>query len=273
VNTDDAAPAQNYTSIEIRCYFVRQRNALLVRGQFTDLFVDYYLHLADHGLKLTDLQDGTLKEGLVGLTLHLASRPWNEFHSWNVHFEEPLVNLFVCGDNTTSKIVGRAFGGNRRDDGLNLFLAQVQKKGMAEPRTSTVDFEAKSVFPAVERFYQQSEQRIVRIFEVGEEDFIMISAQPQCDTEWLESLAIEDIRELDRKEELSLLEQRTYHFECGCSARRVCAAIAPHLKEGPDEFFGDQEVLAIQCTRCGVEHRISKEQFEAYLQGREQRQA
>ena len=41
----DVPPADTASLLEVRCYFVRHRNALLVRANFSPLFVDYYLHL------------------------------------------------------------------------------------------------------------------------------------------------------------------------------------------------------------------------------------
>lgn len=45
VNTADAG-------LEVRTYFVRHRNVLLARASFSDLFVDYYLHLGAHQVQV-----------------------------------------------------------------------------------------------------------------------------------------------------------------------------------------------------------------------------
>ena len=37
--------------VELRSYFVRKRNALLVRGRFSPMYLDYYLHLMQHGIR------------------------------------------------------------------------------------------------------------------------------------------------------------------------------------------------------------------------------
>ena len=51
--------------IQIRCYFVRERNALLVRGEFSSLYTDYYLHLMQHQIRYEEPQDNLLKDGLA----------------------------------------------------------------------------------------------------------------------------------------------------------------------------------------------------------------
>src|SRR5262245_6868758 len=104
-NTDDAGT-------EVRTWFVRGRNVLLARGSFTDLYVDYYLHLADQALKPAEAHDSLFKRALAAFTLHAASRPRNELLAWTINIQEPLVNLFLGGDNGTGTVVGRVFTEN-----------------------------------------------------------------------------------------------------------------------------------------------------------------
>jgi molecular chaperone Hsp33 len=205
-----------------------------------------------------------LKEGLAALTLHCASRPWNESWAWTIHFAEPLLNLFVTGDNRRGMIVGQLFTENVKADGRGRFLADmVRERG--EPRRSVVEFEGAEVLPAVEHFYAQSEQRPARIFRHGPEDFVMISAQPQCDVAWLEALDDAAVRTLDQAETLSLLEQRRYRWECGCSQERMFAVLGPMMRSNPGELFGEEEVLRISCPRCGARHVVTREALEAYV--------
>ena len=44
-------PAES--GLEIRTQFVRNRNALVARADFGEMFVDYYLHLSTQGIKLS----------------------------------------------------------------------------------------------------------------------------------------------------------------------------------------------------------------------------
>jgi molecular chaperone Hsp33 len=263
IPADDSA-AEGPTDVELRVYFVRKRNALLVRGVFSDLFMDYYLHCADLKVQLTPELDAMMKEALVSFTMHLASRPWSERHAWTVNFQTPLANFFVTGDNQGARVAGRCFTENVRVADRGMFHAVVQKAN--EPlRQSAIDFSGASFFGAVEEFYARSEQRRARFFEHSEEDYVFLSAQPQCDTAWLESLTAEDVRRLDQTEELSLLEQRKYHWECGCSPEKLYAALMPQVSGGLDAFFEGAEVLRAMCPRCGRRYNIDREQFEAWI--------
>ena len=84
------------------------------------------------------------------------------------------------------------------------------------------------------------------------------------DEAWLSSLTEDDVRALDQKETLSLLEQRHYIWECGCSVERLYPILAKLSREGLQDAFGDDEVITLQCPRCGARYRAAKEQFEAW---------
>jgi molecular chaperone Hsp33 len=259
--TEDTAPPDG---LEVRTYFVRGRNALIARADFSELYVDYYLHQGQHGYSHLPSHDGMIKEALAAQTLHCASRPWNESWAWTIHFEDPLLNLFVTGDNRRGAVVGQVFTENVKQKGHNLFLADVVREG-GEPRRSAVEFAGSELFRAVEHYYSQSEQRPARYFQRGAEDFVLVSAQPQCDLDWFEKLDEQTVAELDERETLSLLEQRIYRWQCGCSEVRMLAVLAPIMRSDAESLFGDEPLLRIGCPRCGAKHTITREALEAYV--------
>jgi molecular chaperone Hsp33 len=250
--------------IEVRTYFVRDRNALVARADFGELYVDYYLHQGQHGYQHKPEYDGMLKEMLAAMTLHCASRPWNETSAWTVHFQNPLINLFVTGNNQLGTVVGQIFTEEIKDTGRNLFHADVVR-GQDQPRRSAVDFQGCEPFRAVEHYYTQSEQRPVRYFRFNHEDVVMISAQPGCDLWWLESLTDESIQKLDSVEVLSLLEKRNYRWECGCTQERMLAVLEPIMRTDPEGLFGDDPLIRMSCPRCGAKHTITRETMEAFV--------
>lgn len=254
------------TGLEVRSYFVRGRNALVTRADFGDLYVDYYLHQGQHGYQHNPTHDGLLKQALAAITLHAASRPWNESSAWTIHLCNPLLNLFVAGDNRLGTVVGQLFTENVKDDTRQLFVADIVSERTGS-RRSAVEFEGSDVFRAVEHYYQQSEQRLARFFQHGPEDFVFVSAQPQCDLAWLEKLDDASILTLDQTEELSLLEKRNYRWECGCSQSRMFALLASVMRTDPDGLFGTDSTIRISCPRCGARHTITREALEAYVTG------
>lgn len=259
-----ADESKDTTDLEVRSYFIRGRNALLTRADFGELYVEYYLHQGQHGYQHEPAHDGLLKQALAAVTLHAASRPWNESAAWTIHLQDPLLNLFVTGDNRRGAIVGQLFTENVKEDGPQLFIADVVRE-RAESRRSAVEFTGSDIFGAVEQYYARSEQRIGRYFQHGPEDFVFVSAQPQCDLAWLEQLDDAAILTLDETEELSLLERRNYRWECGCTQARMFAVLASVMKTDPEGLFGDDPVLKISCPRCGARHTVTREALEAYV--------
>lgn len=255
---------QTTESLQVRSYFVRERNALLTRADFGALYVDYYLHQGQYGYHHAPGHDGMLKEALAALTLHCAARPWNEAWAWTIHFQEPLLNLFVAGDNRRGLIIGQIFTENVKDDGRNLFCADLVR-ARADSRRSTIEFTASEPFSIVEEYYAQSEQRPARYFRHGPEDFVMITAQPGCDLTWLRALTDGRVRALDQTETLSLLEERSYRWGCGCSQERMFTILAPIMRGDPADLFGEEDLLRMSCPRCGALHLVTRESMEAYL--------
>jgi molecular chaperone Hsp33 len=251
--------------LEVRSYFVRGRNALVARADFGELYVDYYLHQGQHFYQHAPQHDQMMKEALGALTLHCASRPRLEVSAWTIHFQEPLLNLFATGNNRIGTVVGQVFTENVKDKGHNLFLADTVV-GEGTPRRSAVEFEGTDPFRAAERYYAQSEQRPARYFRLGPEEFLMVSAQPGCDLAWLEGLTDESVKTLETDEELTLLEQRYYRWECGCTQARMLEVLAPIMRTDPEGLFGEDAAIRISCPRCGARHTVTRETLEAYVE-------
>jgi molecular chaperone Hsp33 len=81
-------PVEEFTKVE--SIFIRKRNALMVRGQFTPIFTDYYLHLMENKLRHKQQLDTIIKDKLAFLTLHLVARPWAETIAWTVSLRAPM---------------------------------------------------------------------------------------------------------------------------------------------------------------------------------------
>jgi molecular chaperone Hsp33 len=256
-------PDPNSSIVEVRTHFVRGRNALMARADFEPLYIDYYLHRADHNLVYENDHDAMLKDLLAALTLHLASRPQDETSGWTLNFHKPLLNLFATGASRPGRVAGRIFTEDVRDMGKNVFNAQTTRS-QRPPVQSLIDFPGTDVFRAVEHYYAQSEQRPARLFRCVDEEVVMISSQPDCDEAWLASLTVNDVRELDQKEKLSLLERRKYVWECGCSTERLYPILARLTADDLDHAFGSDEFITLTCPRCGARHRAAREQFEAW---------
>lgn len=252
------------SKIEVASYFVRERNALATRANFGPLYVDYYLHLMQHSMRLDPEIDQILKDALGAFCLHLASRPRDEEVAWTVNFQVPLFNLFVTGHSRLQSVTGRAFTEDVKAGPHNRFISQV-RDAHSYMRQSVVEFEGTDFFRIVEHYFSQSEQRSARLFRDSEETFVLVTAQPDCDEQWLRELSDESIRQLDDSETLSLLEKRCYGFACGCDLDRILPALATLTAPLIDDLYGEDDVVTIQCPRCGARFPLERTDLEAFL--------
>ena len=252
-------PVEEFTKIE--SVFVRERNALLLRGQMTPIYTDYYLHLMQHGIRHPEELDSMMKDQLAMLTLHLVARPWAETVAWTTNLRAPRLNLFVTGGSTQESVTGRIFTEDVREPDRNLFFAQTTAPSLPEPRTSTMEVEGKDPVEWIQQYYSQSEQRPARAFRLEDEHFALVAAQPDCDLEWLEALDVDAVKAIDEKEQTKLLETRKIKFNCGCTLERVLPALGG-WKDRPDELFGDAREISIQCPRCGATYKVDRDMLD-----------
>lgn len=255
--------------LEVRTYFVRGRNVLVARGNLSDLYVDYYLHLGKHEVKPAAAHDELFKRALAAFVLHCASRPWNEMTAWTINIQEPRVNLFLTGDNETGAITGRIFDENVKEFAENLFYSDMVR-GRQPKRRSVVPFAGADPVAGMETFYARSEQRPVRFFQLAEEEFALVCEHPDCDQAWFAALDAEVVRTLEPDrgaETVTEMEKRVYRWHCGCNQERMLEVLAPVMKQDPEGLFGESNVITIQCPRCAARHAVTREALEAYVAG------
>lgn len=249
--------ADDFTRIE--AVFVRHRNALLLRGQFTPIYTDYYLHLMQHEIRHTGELDLMLKDTLALLALHLTARPWAETVAWTINLRAPRLNLFVTGSSEGKSIVGRLFTEGVREPDRNFFYSQTTTVASEhEPRLSTVEVDGRDPVHWIEQYYKQSEQRPGRAFRLDDENFALVVAQPDCDLEWLYNLDAKAVADIDSHEETKLLETRHFRFNCGCTLDRILPMLGT-WRDRPDELFEDADTIRLLCPRCAAIYPISRD--------------
>ncbi|MCH6257087.1 Hsp33 family molecular chaperone HslO [Puniceicoccaceae bacterium K14] len=249
--------------LTIPTQFVRQRNSLFAVADFGPLYVDYYLHLKDNRIEISPEHDAMLKDALAAFSLHCVSRPHNEIVAWTVNFQDPLLNLFLAGENRDGSVVGRIFTENIKKADDNVFYQDLIR-GTKPVHRSIVSFKEGDIFFAVEEYYRQSEQRPARLFRLGGEKYAIVTAHPDYDEEWFESLTTDDIKLFDEKEELNTLEVRPVRWNCGCNHARILRTLLPVWHQDKDELFLGEELIEVNCPRCAAKYRVSRESMEAF---------
>lgn len=255
----DDEPVAEFATIE--SVFVRKRNCLLLRGDFSPVFVDYYLHLMQHALHPAEEEATILKQLLAYFTLHLVSRPWKEHHAWTLNLREPLeAGFFVCGSSLTEEVVGRSFTEGLKLPQQNTLYAQNLVEGR-DPQTSVITLSGTSPAAWAEQYYAQSEQRSARAFALAGDSFALLTAEPDADEAWLASLTAEDVAAIGEHEETKQLETRRFRFHCGCSVDRLLPTIRS-LRSNFEDLLAEQGYILANCPRCGAAFRITRDMLD-----------
>lgn len=249
---------EDYTKVE--SIFVRERNCLLVRAQFTPVYTGYYIHLMEHKLRYANELDATLKDLMAVLTLHLTARPWAETIAWTANLRAPRVNYFATGSSTAENITGRLFTEDVREPDRNLLYSQTLVAG-EKPRTTTVHVSSADPVEWIEHYYEQSEQRPAKCFRLDDENYALVAAQPDYDEEWFDGLDAEAVARICEDEETKVLETRRFQFDCGCSLDRILPTLRS-WKGKLDELFQGEESIKVNCPRCGAAYTVTPEMLQ-----------
>lgn len=241
----------------IQSIFIRERNCLLVRSDFTPIFTDYYLHLMDIGQRHPENLDTPLKDLLAVLTLHLTARPWAETIAWTANLRAPRVNFFATGSSTHEYITGRLFTEDVREPDRNFLYSQTTTPGNP-PRTSTIEVDGSDPLNWLTQFYKQSEQRPGKIFRLQDDHYALIAAQPDFDQEWFEALTPDQVANITDTEQTKVLETRKFRFHCGCSLEKILPTLQAWA-EKKDELFGQDHTLTLQCPRCAKKYTVTRD--------------
>lgn len=240
----------------VQAVFVRHRNCLMLRADAAPLYVDYYLHLMQHGMRNAEVEDSVFKKLLAYFMLHLVSRPWQEYHAWTFNTRTPsLANYFMSGSSVDEEVVGRAFTEDVREPEVNMLFAQNLCRNK-EPQTSVITLGNGSVESWVETYYRQSEQRMARAFDLGGDHFALLAAQPGADHDWLEALTADDVRQIDSAEQTKLLETRRFYFRCGCTVEKILPIVRAMQRDFADQL-SEQGYVEASCPRCGANYRLT----------------
>ncbi len=252
----------------VQSIFVRHRNCLVLRADFSPLFVDYFLNLMQHGRRNPAREEGVFRQLLAFFTLHLVSRPWKEYHAWTLNLREegaektPMAaNFFVSGSSLSEDVVGRIFTEDVKVPEQNMLFAQSLVPGK-EPQTSVIVLHGHSVMDWVEDFYRQSEQRQARAFELEGDNFALVTAQPDADHDWLSELTAADLAALDSTEQTKVLETRRFFFRCGCTLDKILPTIRAMQHDFAD-LLSEQGHIEVSCPRCGAVYNVTADMLTA----------
>lgn len=248
--------------VTISRFLSREHNLLAARGLFAPLFADYLVHSRRWVGEPDGLVMTMMRQGLAAAALYLTCRPNDEQTAWTFNFPEPPLNIFVAADAGRGTVIGRYFDRDIRATEHNrLFVQTVRRIG--EPYLSAIEVHGFDLLLILEAYYEQSEQATARFFEYDGDEFVMLMALPGIDEPWLRGLSLGQARELLSLPGTRLIEKRPISFGCTCDDARIIEIMRGMFRDRPDELFGGEPKVEVNCPRCGRAYEIARAVFEA----------
>ena len=248
-------------SATIHRFFDAAHQVLVASGTFSHVHEAWIEHakLWDH--EPDGLVSVMMNQGLAAAALHLSCRPLDEQVAWTLNVKTPPMNIFLTGDCGRSTVTGRAYvDGVQTADTSRLFVESTRS---GNQHRSVIDIEGLDVHEIFEQYYERSEQWPGRFFEIDADRHLAIIGLPDCDTEWLRDLDVDQaVAHLDA--DLKPLDVRTFWFQCGCHPDRILPVVFQAFGGRPDELFQDDDRVEVTCPRCARRWWITKERFDEY---------
>ena len=243
----------------IRRRLDRERELIIARAQVGGLFAAYEQHVETWGLPIDPLRLVMMRQALGGVALHLSCRPLDETSAFTFNFVEPPTNIFVAGNSGEEVVTGRVWNDDvDTSQGSRLFV-QTNRK-YAKSFTSVIDTQGLDLLLILEDYAARSVQAPIRLFEIEDDEYLMVASLPKEDREWF--------FEIDRDEALRLydeardLDEKTFRFYCGCDPARMRKAITTMFGNRLDELFEGDPSVDISCPRCGRGWTVRREDVE-----------
>lgn len=237
-----------------------ERHLVISRGNFHDFFAAWESHV----LLWDGMPDGLgkvmMRQGLAIGAIHLSNAPRDMSFGMTIHLHTPPTNVFVTGNGPEASITGRVYvDGVKQLESSRLYM-QSQRPGQ-EPSLSLLEVHGFDVLEFCESYYLNSEQRLARFFELTDDEYLQVLSLPGADGDFFAGLDRDSAVAL-LSEELVLLEERTFFFQCGCNPQRMMKALRDIFSAQPDELFQGDDRVETSCPRCGRRWWVTREEFE-----------
>ncbi|MCB0324900.1 MAG: Hsp33 family molecular chaperone HslO [Bdellovibrionales bacterium] len=250
-------------ALRTESYYLRQKQVLLVQADLADFLVEYYLTLKEYGVTMEPAHNEQLKQLLGALAVHLTSRPPDESVAWTLlmHAEKPY-SLFVTGSVAEAALVGQALYQDIRHSDVNVFNQQTSRPGHPTHK-SAVRCESSEIKEMVESYYAQSEQLPLKITFHPDSDLVSaLVAMPDYDAEWFLQNEPRSVGERLSDFDVRHLKSCAFRFACSCSLEKLLPFFQAIPAEQLAELYGRDEVLLVNCPRCGRTFEVERSRLE-----------
>ncbi len=241
-----------------RCHW-EHPDLIVVTGEAKEIWNGYRAYCKRYEIKEPGADmTAMLMRLFAAAGLAAVSAPEAERWGWSVTFSGLSTGLF-CGVEPSGMVCGTVI---KSDPSRN--LAAVQKQAKNSPLTqSRFSLLTQDPVEAVERYFAESEQTLIRIAVDGEGKGVLLRPFPGGNFIDIDGLTDNELIarcfRLASDGNMKILDEVLLFYECPCDLKQIVKMIASLPEEQQTDLWGDLGRLEVSCPRCGRRYTVNRE--------------
>jgi len=240
-------------------YHWEQPNLIVVTGEAEEIWNGYSAYRNRYEIPEAEPESTAMLKrlfaaaGLAAVSLAEAER-WG----WSVTFPQSSTGLF-CGIEPEGSVCGKVL---ESDPLKNLVV--VQRQGKKSPMTqSHFSLMTHDPVEAVERYFEEAEQTLIRIAVDGQGRGALLRPMPGGNFDDISGLSDDELIArcfgLAADGAIKKLDEFLLFYECPCDQQQISKMLRTLPERRLAELWGDLERLEVFCPRCGRKHTVERE--------------
>ncbi len=240
-------------------YHWEEPDLIVVTGEAEEIWKGFRAYCDRYGIKGHNPEDTAMLLRLFASAgLASVSLPDAESWGWSVTFPGISAGLF-CGVEPEGMVCGTVV---KSDPSRN--LVAVQRQGKETPLTqSRFSLITHDPVEAVERYFEQSEQTLIRIAVDSHGRGVLLRPMPGGNFDDIEGMTDDELISLCFKlafdGRITLLDEVLLFYECPCDLNKITNMLNSLPEDQLKEIWDDLNTLEVSCPRCGRKYTLCRE--------------
>jgi hypothetical protein len=249
------------TNIHLAHYFRyhwEQPDLIVVTGEAEEIWKGYSDYRKRYEIPEAGPEStGMLKRLFAAAGLAAVSLAESEFWGWSVAFPQSSTGLF-CGIEPEGMVCGTVV---ESDSSRNLVV--VQRQGKKSPMTqSHFSLLTHDPVEAVERYFEEAEQTLIRISVDGQGRGALLRPLPGGNFDNIGGLSDDELIArcygLAADRAIKKLDEVLLFYNCPCDQQQINKMLRTLPEPQLADLWGDLDSLEVFCPRCGRKYTVKR---------------
>ncbi len=240
-------------------YHWEQPNLIVVTGEAGEIWKGYSDYRRRYEIPAAEPEGTAMLERLFAAAgLAAVSLAEAEWWGWSVTFLHSPTGLF-CGIEPEGMVCGTVLESNPSKN-----LVVVQRQGKKSPMTQS-HFSLMTLDPveAVERYFEEAEQTMIRIAVDGHGRSALLRPMPGGNFDDISGLSDDELISrcfgLAADGTIKKLDEVLLFYECPCNRQQIIKMLRSLPESQLGELWGDLDRLEVSCPRCRRKYTVERE--------------